>query len=195
MPRRLVGAAIASTAAAGAALVFAALPTAAASSNTAMSSAAQTSTPTQPAAASPADCDRAPLADRVQGQPAGFDAGDKGGDYLWHDTNGFHLRVTHRGDDRAVYTGAIHSPTPMRIDPVRLETGDAAQLSADHRTLTFRFADYGHIDGVDFHTDCAPRLHVGDLSVGGQPLPAQRVYLGANRTHPATVPFTLRRDR
>jgi hypothetical protein len=42
-----------------------------------MSSAAQTSTATQPAAASVADCDRPPWADQVQGQPAGFDAGDK----------------------------------------------------------------------------------------------------------------------
>jgi hypothetical protein len=28
----------------------------------------------------------------------------------------------------------------------------------NRRTLTFRFADHGNIDGVDFHTDCAPRL-------------------------------------
>ncbi|OLB78037.1 MAG: hypothetical protein AUI14_14415 [Actinobacteria bacterium 13_2_20CM_2_71_6] len=172
----------------------AALP-AGASSTTAMSTAANTATASQPAAASNGDCDRGPWQDRVQGRPAGFDAGDKGGDYLWHDTDGFHLRVTHKGDDRAVYAGVIHSPTPMRIEPVHLEGGDVAQLSADHRTLTFRFADYGHIDGVDFHTDCAPRLRVADLTVGGQPLPANRVYLGADRAHPASVPFTLHRDR
>lgn len=129
----------------------------------------------------------------MQGAPAGFDAGDRGGDYLWHDQSGFHLRVTHRGDDRVVYSGVISSPTPMRIDPVRLEKGDVAKLSADHRSLTFVFADYGHIDGVNFHTDCAGQLTVADLNAGNQKLPASRVYLGARRVHPAHVPFIVHR--
>ena len=129
----------------------------------------------------------------VQGTPHDFAAGARGGDYLWHDASGFHLRVTHRGDHRAVYTGVITASAPMRIDPVKLEKGDVAKLSADHRTLTFAFADYGRIDGVNFHTDCASSLRVDRLHVGNANLPSDRVYLGAYRTHPKAIPFTVHR--
>ena len=150
-------------------------------------------TPAAPTAQAAA-CDRAPWADRVQGAPAHFAAGDRGGDYLWHDSSGFHLRVTHVDDHRQVYSGVIDSPTPMRIDPVKLEKGDTAKLSTDRRELVFVFADYGHIDGVNFQTDCAPHISITDLNVGNQHLPADRVYLGASKAHPSGIPFTVHRS-
>jgi len=64
-------------------------------------------------------------------------------------------------------TGAMHADAPMRLRPVRLEGRDAVTLSADRRTLYFRFYDYGHIDGVDFVTGCATRLLVGEPRVDG----------------------------
>jgi hypothetical protein len=140
-------------------------------------------------------CDRGPWGARVQGRPVAFDGGDRGGDYLWHDSTGFHLRVTHKGDDRAVYTGTLHSQDPMWIDPFHLEGADYVALSADRRTLTFRFADYGHIDGVDFHAGCSPTLTATELRVGGDLLPAGRVNLGATMRHPEQVPFTVHRQR
>jgi hypothetical protein len=146
-----------------------------------------------PPASAAQDCDRGPWGFRVQGAPADLDSGDRGGDYLWHDATGFHLRVTHKNDNRVVFTGDIVSPTPMRIEPVKLEKGDVAVLSADHRILTFAFADYGHIDGVDFHTDCASHLTVTNLNAGNDRLTPDRVYLGAFKVHPAQVPFTLHR--
>jgi hypothetical protein len=169
--------------AAAAAAAFVAVP---AGASTTVSTAASGST-------TAASCDRGPWAPRVQGAPAHFDAGDRGGDYLWHDTSGFHLRVTHKGDNRAVYTGVIHSPTAMRMDRVRLEKGDVAKLSSDHKSIVFTFADYGHIDGIDFHTDCAASLTVTNLNVGNSTLPANRVFLGHLKVHPAQVPFTLHR--
>jgi hypothetical protein len=129
----------------------------------------------------------------VQGAPAGFAGGQRAGDYLWHDPSGFHLRVTHRGDRRDVFVGFIRSDRPMGMRPVRLEGRDAAWLSADRRTLGFRFYDYGHIDGVDFVTACATSLTLAGLRIDGRPLPADRVYLGRYRVHPAQVPFTLTR--
>jgi hypothetical protein len=158
-------------------------------------SAAVAPTTASPATTTPtaASCDRAPWEAPVQGTPHGFTAGDRGGDYLWHDASGFHLRVTHKGDHRAVYTGVITSSRPMRIDPVKLEKGDIVKLSANHRTLTFSFADYGRIDGVNFHTDCAGALNVSRLHVGNASLPRTRVYLGATKAHPKAVPFTVHR--
>jgi hypothetical protein len=130
---------------------------------------------------------------RVQGRPVAFDGGDRAGDYLWHGTDGFHLRVTHRGDGRDVFAGSIRSDAALAMRPVRLEGRDAVWLSADRRTLGFRFYDYGHIDGVDFVTRCATRLTGSGLTVDGAPLPAGRVYLGRYRVHPAQVPFTIQR--
>ena len=136
----------------------------------------------QTSAATPSTgCDRAPWQAAVQGAPAGFTAGDRGGDYLWHDGTGFHLRVTHRNDSRQVYSGLITSSAPMRIDPVRLERGDVLRLSPDRRSFAFAFADYGRIDGVNFHTDCAATLTVSRLRIGTTALPANRVYLGSMR--------------
>lgn len=143
--------------------------------------------------AAAAACDRAAWEAKVQGAPRHFGAGDRGGDYLWHDSAGFHLRVTHRNDERQVYTGVITSPTAMRLDPVRLEGHDVARLSPDRKTLVFAFADYGHIDGLNFHTDCAATVSVSHLTVGRSLLPADRVFLGSTEAHPATVPFTLHR--
>ena len=142
---------------------------------------------------SAADCDRAPWSPRVQGRPKSFSGGDRGGDYLWHDLDGFHLRVTHKANERVVYTGVIHSSAPMTMDRVRLEKGDAVALSADRRTIVFAFANHGHVDGVNFHTACAGRLTVSRLHAGSHRLPADRVYLGAFGVHPAHVPFTLHR--
>ena len=138
-------------------------------------------------------CDRAPWQPVVQGAPPNFSAGDRGGDYLWHDLTGFHLRVTHRNDSRQVYSGVVTASAPMRIDPVRLERGDVLRLSPDRRSFVFAFADYGKVDGVNFHTDCAATLAVSRLHVGTAPLPANRVYLGRYEAHPTAVPFTLHR--
>ena len=149
--------------------------------------------PVAAVSSSTSDCDRAPWGLRVQGAPRSFSGGDRGGDYLWHDTAGFHLRVTHRTDERIVYSGVVTSPEPMTMDPVRLEKGDTVRLSADRRELVFAFANHGHVDGVNFHAACAAYLTVSRLHAGAAQLPRDRVYLGAFGIHPHQVPFTLHR--
>lgn len=146
------------------------------------------------ASSSASACDKAPWEAEVQGPPAGFHAGSPGGDYLWHDSRGFHLRVTHgKNHDRRIYSGVITSSAPMKIDPVKLEKGDTAKLSRNHRSLVFVFADHGYIDGVNFHTYCASTLTVSKLHVGNRNLGPKQVYLGATKAHPATVPFRVHR--
>jgi hypothetical protein len=127
------------------------------------------------------------------GAPVAFAGGERAGDYLWHNADGFHLRVTHRGDRRDVFAGTIRSNAVIAFRPVRLEGRDALSLSADRRTLSFRFHDYGHIDGVDFVTDCATSITLANPTADGRPLPTTRVYLGRTRAHPASVPVTLTR--
>ena len=151
---------------------------------------AATATPSAAAAA----CDRAPWEAKVQGAPKGFGAGSASGDYLWHDTHGFHLRVTHgRNHDQRVYSGTINSSAPMRVERVKLEKGDSVKVAANRRSLVFVFANHGYIDGINFHTDCAKALTVSRLHVGNRNLTRTQVYLGQAKAHPAKVPFTVHR--
>jgi hypothetical protein len=150
-------------------------------------------TPASATTPTAAACDKTPWEAKVQGAPAGFGAGSPSGDYLWHNTNGFHLRVTHAHSDLRVYSATITSSAPLRMERVRLEGADVAKLSANRRTIVFVFANHGYVDGIDFHTDCATRLTVSRLHIGNRNLDRHRVFLGAAKAHPAAVPFVVHR--
>jgi hypothetical protein len=131
--------------------------------------------------------------DWVNGRPAGLDAGADGGVYLWHDTDGWRLVVTHRGDDKKVLAGVIETRgTIVDVHGVALERDDKMVLSKDGHRLAFRFANYGHIDGLTFKTVCAPRLGFG-FTADGHRLPADRVVVGHEDRHPERDPFTITR--
>ena len=128
----------------------------------------------------------------VQGVPTLWHAGAPAGDYLWHDATGWHLRVTHRGTGRAVFSGRIVSSAPMTAAPVRLEAGDLFALSADRLTLTYRFVNHGRVDGLNFRTDCARRITVGG-AMDGSRLPVGRIWIGRANRHPLENPFVITR--
>ena len=130
----------------------------------------------------------------VQGQPTLFHAGAAAGDYVWHDAAGWHLRVTHRGPTRAVFTGRIVSSAPMTATPIRLEGRDVIALSADRLTLTYRLYNYGHVDGIDIRTACARRLAFSG-SLNGVKLPTWRIWIGHGNRHPLQNPFAVVRVR
>jgi len=128
----------------------------------------------------------------VQGVPTLWHAGAAAGDYIWHDAYGWHLRVTHRGTTRAVFSGRIVSSAPMTARAVRLEGSDLIALSADRLTLTYRFTNYGAVDGLNFRTDCARRLTFGG-SLNGAKLPISRIWIGRANHHPLQNPFVVTR--
>jgi hypothetical protein len=133
---------------------------------------------------------RWPLA--VQGVPTLWHAGARAGDYIWHDANGWHLRVTHATTTRAIFTGRIVSTAPMTATAIRLEGGDWIALSADKLTLTYRFYNYGAVDGVDFKTACARRVTFSG-SLNGAKLPISRIWIGHGNHHPLQNPFAITR--
>ncbi len=126
----------------------------------------------------------------VQGRPIKLHAGARGGDYIWHDAKGWHLRVTHAGSRRVVFTGRIVSSAPMTVTPVRLENADGITLSADKLTLTYRFRNYGKVDGLNFKTECAQRLSISG-SMAGKKLPPNRIWLGRHGRHPLENRFVI----
>jgi hypothetical protein len=133
--------------------------------------------------------------DWVNGRPAGFDVGDNGGVYLWHDAAGFHLRVTHKTHGTAVFTGSLSTRGVFAdVGGVALEQDDHVTVGADDHLIGFRFVNHGHIDGLDFHTRCAPALTM-TFRADGHTLPADRIIVGHFDRHPGTDPFTIDRAR
>lgn len=125
-----------------------------------------------------------------QGRPTALHAGAKGGDYIWHDSKGWHIRVTHRGSNKVVFTGKIVSSSPLTVTPARLEKSDTWSLSADGLTLTYKFNNYGHVDGLDFKTDCAARLSFRG-SMNGVKLHTNRIWVGEHGRHPLSNRFVV----
>ena len=137
-------------------------------------------------------CDEGRWPTWVQGKPVTFTSGGRAGDYLWHDAYGWHLRVTHSRAAKVVFTGKIVSNAALSVKGYHLESGDSFVLSADRKTLTYRFTNYGHIDGIDFRTACATRLWVRG-SMAGVTLPVGRVWVGRAGNHPLQNPFVILR--
>ena len=72
---------------------------------------------------------------------------------LWHDANGWHVRVTHNAIHDRVFSGVIHtSGTLTDVHSVRLEKNDYVKVGSGGHTLAFRFNNYGGVDGFDFTT-------------------------------------------
>ena len=133
--------------------------------------------------------------DWVNGVPADFEAGAKGGVYLWHDGDGWHVRVTHKTDDRAYVSGVLHTTGVFfDVNGVATERGDRVEVSPDHHTIVFQFNNYGHIDGLDFRTYCAPGIGMG-FNADGHWMPANRVVIGHGDQHPDSNPFRIVRTR
>ncbi len=155
------------------------LPTATFAATTAATGATTTTT-----------CDEGRWPARVQGQPATFKAGARAGDYLWHDATGWHLRFTHPGSAKVIFSGTIVSNAALSVSGYKLEKGDAFHVSADRKTVTYRFTNHGRIDGLDFRTACAGRLWF-KASMAGATLPAARIWVGRGGSHPLGNPFVI----
>jgi hypothetical protein len=129
----------------------------------------------------------------VQGKPDSFEAGGLGGVYTWHDSDGWHLRVTHRNDEKAVFTGTIVTSGKLTdVHAVALEGADSLKVGPNQHSMRFAFTNYGHIDGIDFRTACAPAINLS-FQRGGNEIPADRIFLGDTSAHPAGDPFRIAR--
>jgi hypothetical protein len=129
----------------------------------------------------------------VQGRPDGIDPHTTAATYMWHDSNGWHIRVTHRGDNRRTFSGQLTTKGKFAdADAVHLQKSDQFQVSPDKHSLTFLFKNYGGIDGVNFHTHCAPSITFAFQS-DGKTTPPNHIVIGRNNHHPQNNPFTVTR--
>jgi len=121
-----------------------------------------------------------------------YHAGGPAGDYIWHDSTGWHLRVTHVSSTGFTFSGTIRANQPLNVHGFKLETGDTFTVSADKLSVTYRFRNYGNTDGLDFTTDCATRLGIS-AKMNGSLLPVRRIWLGHYGRHPLQNPFVILR--
>ena len=152
---------------------------------------AATPAPTQ------AGCPTGQLPASILGNPQ-VKPGQTGGAYIAHGDGassekiGYGLAVTHAGHQVSVFTGKITASAPITYTRVMDERHDIIRLSPDHKTLTFLFVNYGYLDGVAFRADCAKTVTFS-VAANGHEIPTTRVFLGANRVHPTSNPFTVER--
>ena len=112
---------------------------------------------------------------------------------VWHDANGWHVRVTHDAIHDRVFAGKIVTKGALvDVHAVRLEKNDHLNVGAGQHTITFRFNNYGGVDGFDFATHCAPALAFGFTS-DGHVVPGAHISVGASSRHPAHDPFVIAR--
>jgi hypothetical protein len=147
------------------------------------------------------DCDETHWPASVQGRPSTLQDGAAKGVYLWHDNEGWHLRVTHprpadaggqeQTSQKVVFTGRIESATKIDAVPRHDEKADVV-LERGEKNVSFRFTNYGYIDGLDFRTACAPRITFA-FKADGKKLPSSMIFVGSTNMHPKTDPFTVRR--
>jgi hypothetical protein len=128
----------------------------------------------------------------VQGRPDGIDPNTTAATYMWH-ADGWHIRVTHHTTNRRTFSGQLTTRGEFaNVSAVHLEKGDQFQVSADKHSLTFLFKNYGKIDGVNFHTHCAPSIQFAFQS-DGKTTPTKRIVIGKHNRHPRNNPFTITR--
>jgi hypothetical protein len=130
----------------------------------------------------------------ANGKPAGIDPHTTGAIYMWHDRDGWHVRVTHKTNNKRTFSGQITTGGKLvGVKPQRLEKNDKFVVSPDKHSVSFLFKNYGYIDGLNFRTACAPSLSFGFQS-DGKTSPASRIVIGKNATHPASNPFVINRE-
>jgi hypothetical protein len=137
-----------------------------------------------------------------EGRPDGFDAGDAGAVYVWHDSDGWHIRTTDRRAIDHHYTGTIRlSPAGSFTDvrAVRDEKDDKIFLVRDG-ALRYHFRTFASIDGADFRVTCPPERK-GEVEhqrltfhteFDGHPV-ADRVRIGDSKQSPSAAAFAFTR--
>jgi hypothetical protein len=156
----------------------------------------ETLTQTGAAAASAAPCQGlidTQWPDWCLGAPTTFRAGAPEGVYLWFGANVWNMRVTHPGHQVELFTGTIATAgTLVNVTPVKLEHNDHFAVGPHSATVTFRFHDYGWIDGLDWQSSCATSINFA-LDIDGVEMSPSEVYIGRHGRHPDTVPFSIDR--
>ena len=154
--------------------------------------AASSSVPSAEPARDNAACVNGTWPGAVDGRPTQLQVGADAAVYLWHDSTGWHLRATHAGTGKQVITGKITSDGAIYGVARRTEKKDRVSHTASRHTITFRFTNYGGIDGLDFKVRCGKHLRFNG-QLDKKQLAPEQVWMGTSNQHPEKVPFQITR--
>lgn len=134
----------------------------------------------------------------INGRPDSFDAGDNGAAYIWHDSDGWHLRTTDISKDAHHYSGTIaasRGASFLDIRPVQLEKDDRVWVTGDN-VLHYSFTTHGGIDGVDFKVSACDGARDHEtlrfsLDYNGREMDTARIKLGDHKQHPEHAAFEV----
>ncbi len=125
---------------------------------------------------------------RAEGAP-----GRSPGVTVWHNANGWHVRVTHNALHDRVFSGVVETRGALTdVTAVGLERNDHVKVGPGKHAIAFRFNNYGRTDGFDFKTSCAPSLNFLFLS-NGHKVPTAKISVGSTGAHPRHNPFKITR--
>jgi hypothetical protein len=167
--------------------VGAALPAGAATSQT-----PSTSSSSSTSSATATSCSDGHWPAAVDGRPTQLAPGAAAGVYLWHDGAGWHAFVTHPGHQKVTFNISVTSQAKLVATRARDEHDDVVLEHNDDHTATLHAQNFGYLDGMNFRTDCSPRIVVSG-TVEGRPLTPSDVFVGRGNDHPDHVPFIVTR--
>jgi len=132
-----------------------------------------------------------------RGCPQGFDAGDAAGVRVCHGKAGtWRLETTDPAKSGGhEYTGTLTTDGKFTdVQLIRPENDDSASIDGEGK-LVYDFKTFSGIDGVQFHVADEATQITFNLTVDGQQLPANHIWIGKKGRHPDGDPFTLRLHR
>lgn len=127
-------------------------------------------------------------------RPITFEPGKIIGYFLWQDKDGLHLRITSAGIPHT-FSGTIR--TDGRFENVlgKYQGGneDYFEVSKSQNKITYNFTTAQDEKGLDFQLSYGSYVKF-NLSLDGQSIAPERIFIGKDGWHPARYDFTLRQD-
>lgn len=124
---------------------------------------------------------------KSEGKPV-INVGAETGYFIWHDTNGWHLRVTTDGGTRS-FSGRIITRGNIRLNNrVAVESPDYVR-KVRPQVIEFKLRNSGAIDGFDFSTSGAFLRF--NLLLDGKRAPVSQIYTGSGRFNPPRNPMVI----
>jgi hypothetical protein len=117
------------------------------------------------------------------------------GFYIGEVGDAWRIAATHENDHHYVFSGTItlNAGSFSNVSGFHLETADTYSFSGG--VITFKFNDWGLLDGLYFMTPPNATSITFTLSINGVPASASQIFLGPTDTHPPTgSPFTIGRS-
>ena len=131
---------------------------------------------------------------KLDGKPAAFDPGHSKGYFIWQDEKGLHLRTTTPGT-KHVFSGTLRTDVTFEDTWGKSHgTDDNFQVNEDRDKITFNFTTCGEADGIDLQVYDGSYVSF-NLSLDGEDIDPDRIFIGTDGWHPGSSKFTLRHDK